>query len=75
MCCFVILLFRDTADNDTEVVDFNSSNADIGHINTNHANNIINIDLMAMNMLQGMLCTIWRWHVKMLLIACDDLMD
>lgn len=75
MCCFVILLFRDTADNDTEVVDFNSNNADIGHINTNHANNIINIDLMAMNMLQGMFCTIWMACEDAQLIAIDDLID
>ena len=65
MCCFVILLFRYT--DDTEVVDVDSSNADIGHINTNHANNIINIDLMAMNMLQGMFYTIW--------MACEDAAD
>ena len=49
------------------MVDVDSSNADIGHINTNHANNIINIDLMAMNMLQGMFCTIW--------MACEDAAD
>ena len=74
MCCFVILLFRYM--DDIEVVDFDSSDADIGHINTNHATNIINIDLMAMNMLQGMFFTI-GWHEKMLLllIACDLIPD